>query len=271
MLKNTDLSTAIDSYLNTDEGKAGIVSAVEGKFVTADDLGGYVTTAKLTQEISAVDSKISLEAEYGSGTIGSHVRAMLTLFSNTDSSEIKLEADAIDLSGYVTIKSLAEPNSSTEIDGSNIKTSSITADKLKVGTLSAGSVLLNSETRSTTVLRSDELAGNLTVYLGIEEEYKDGDMELAQYLRIYGTEIYFQEPGIGEAITNTLVVNTYHKIVFPYDGRWSLGGKIRSSDTPYYFNEIYGKYFCFDDDSYIRVYNGRLQYVDADGNKVYIT
>lgn len=106
MPRDTDLSTAVESYLNTQEGKASITSAVEGKFVEVSSGSTITTTTAIEQLIQktekGIESKISLSASYGSGTIGSNVRALLTLFANADSSSIRLSANALDLTATET-------------------------------------------------------------------------------------------------------------------------------------------------------------------------
>lgn len=106
MLRGTDLSTAVESYLNTQEGKASITSAVEGKFVEVSSGSTITTTTAIEQLIQkteeGIESQISLSASYGSGTIGSNVRALLTLFANADSSSIRLSANALDLTATET-------------------------------------------------------------------------------------------------------------------------------------------------------------------------
>lgn len=52
-LKTKDLWTYIDSYLSTDEGIASINAAVGGKFVTQDDLTGFVTDTELGYAVDA--------------------------------------------------------------------------------------------------------------------------------------------------------------------------------------------------------------------------
>lgn len=112
MLRDTDLSTAVESYLNTQEGKASITSAVEGKFVEVSSGSTITTTTAIEQLIQktekGIESKISLSASYGSGTIGSNVRALLTLFANADSSSIRLSANALDLTATETAGSTSE-------------------------------------------------------------------------------------------------------------------------------------------------------------------
>lgn len=117
MLRDTDLTTAVESYLNTQEGKASITSAVEGKFVEVSSGSSITTTTAIEQLIQktekGIESKISLSASYGSGTIGSNVRALLTLFANADSSSIRLSANALDLTATETAGSTSEVSAGT--------------------------------------------------------------------------------------------------------------------------------------------------------------
>lgn len=117
MLRDTDLSTAVESYLNTQEGKASITSAVKGKFVEVSSGSTITTTTAIEQLIlkteKGIESKISLSASYGSGTIGSNVRALLTLFANADSSSIRLSANALDLTATETAGSTSEVSAGT--------------------------------------------------------------------------------------------------------------------------------------------------------------
>lgn len=113
MLRATDLSTAVESYLNTQEGKASITSAVDGKFVAVEDGSEITSTAKIEQLVQQteddIESQISITAGVGKGTIGSNVQAMLKLFSNKDSSSISLAANALTLTA-------------TESSGSSVET-----------------------------------------------------------------------------------------------------------------------------------------------------
>lgn len=101
MLRTTDLYTSISSYLNTQEGKASITSAVGGEFVKISDGSSLTATNEIEQLVQntedGINNKISLTAGVGKGTIGSNVQAMLTLFANADSSNISLAANAIKL------------------------------------------------------------------------------------------------------------------------------------------------------------------------------
>lgn len=123
MLRTADLSTAVESYLNTQEGKASITSAVEGKFVEVSD-GSTLTTSNQIQQLietteKGINTKISLTAGVGKGTIGSNVQAMLTLFANADSSSISLSANALDLTATETTGGSTQEDIGTESDYPN--------------------------------------------------------------------------------------------------------------------------------------------------------
>lgn len=132
MLRDTDLSTAVESYLNTQEGKASITSAVEGKFVEVSSGSTITTTTAIEQLIQktekGIESKISLSASYGSGTIGSNVRALLTLFANADSSSIRLSANALDLTATETAGSTSAEEVGTYAQHPNVDGIPVTPD-----------------------------------------------------------------------------------------------------------------------------------------------
>lgn len=132
MPRDTDLSTAVESYLNTQEGKASITSAVEGKFVEVSSGSTITTTTAIEQLIQktekGIESKISLSASYGSGTIGSNVRALLTLFANADSSSIRLSANALDLTATETAGSTSTEEVGTYAQHPNVDGIPVTPD-----------------------------------------------------------------------------------------------------------------------------------------------
>ena len=51
--KKSDASASIDTYINSDEGKASIVASLSGTYVTSDDLTGYVEKTELSAEVGA--------------------------------------------------------------------------------------------------------------------------------------------------------------------------------------------------------------------------
>ena len=269
MLKTTDLSTAIDSYLKTDEGKAGILSAVEGKYVTSDTLEKYALKTAVQQEINSVNAKISLTAEYGSGTIGSNVRAMLTLFAYADSSEIKLKADAIDLTGYVTFNALTTEGATT-INGANV-----TTDKLYVRKI-YGTKAEDADYEDIAIISS---AGrNIAIGNG-------GTTGFATNLTIWANNISFASKNYTDTNTEYLVISTvdtkepidnisykYPCCIYPYNSNgsnsnWDIGNE----DFP--FAGIYVDYgmYLYDltNEAWTRLYvsGGNLYWRDWDDTR----
>lgn len=51
--KKSDVSASVDTYINSDEGKASIVASLSGTYVTSDDLNGYVEKTELSAEVGA--------------------------------------------------------------------------------------------------------------------------------------------------------------------------------------------------------------------------
>ncbi len=55
--KKSDVSASVDTYINSDEGKASIVASLSGTYVTSDDLTGFVEKTELSAEVGAyIDS-----------------------------------------------------------------------------------------------------------------------------------------------------------------------------------------------------------------------
>lgn len=86
---------------------------------------------EVEKEVEGLSSAISVNADKISWVVSSGTSA--SDFTLTDRA-IKLVSDTIDLTGFVTFNSLATPGQ-TVIDGGNIKTNSISADKINVSNL----------------------------------------------------------------------------------------------------------------------------------------
>ena len=177
------LNTSIGQYIDTTAGKAKIVSACSGEFVTESDLSGYAKTSALAtieQSISDVAAEISLTASYGSGSIGSNVRALLTLVTNADSSSIKLKADAIEIDGSLYLKAsdyLA--SGTTTIKGSKIQTSDLYIQQLRT---TAGKFIIDYSGSTLS------LGGGTTYSSGSFASFSYVDIMVSSGIRIgYGT------------------------------------------------------------------------------------
>ena len=132
----TKLDTNIAQYIDSTTGKAKIVSACSGTYAKTSDLTGYATktavSTEISQEISEVEGEISLTANYGSGTIGSNVRALLQLVTNADSSTIKIKGDKVEIDGDLYLKSSDFlVAGTTTIKGSKISTTDLHIQQLR--------------------------------------------------------------------------------------------------------------------------------------------
>ena len=178
--KKTELSSDIGTYLDTAAGTAKIVAACSATYLTkgaaADQYETITAAAQIAQEVSTVQSKISLSASYGSGTIGSNVRALLQLVSNADTSSIEIKADKINFSGVTTFLRPGDNISKltnnagyqtsanvTTIIGNTITTGYIEALNIRVGAAQiTGKLTANQIDANNIVATGVTLTGNIT-------------------------------------------------------------------------------------------------------------
>lgn len=165
----TTLNTSIAQYIDSSTGTAKIVSACAGTYAKQTDLSGYAKVSAVTsveQSVSNVESKISLTASYGSGTIGSNVRALLTLVTNADSSSIKLKASAVEIDGTVYMKtSDYVASGTTMIRGAKIQTSDLYIEQLRT---SAGKVILDYSGSTVSVGSGSSSSGSFATMSNID-------------------------------------------------------------------------------------------------------
>ena len=125
--KKAELSTDISTYIDSTAGTAKIVSACSATYLSKTDAADTYETitavAQISQSVSDVQSEISLSADFGSGTVGSNVRALLQLVSNADTSSIEIKADKINFTGVTTFVRPGD-NISTLNNNSGYQTSS---------------------------------------------------------------------------------------------------------------------------------------------------
>jgi hypothetical protein len=93
--------------------------------------------ASLTQKTNEQDAEISFAVEHvgyaeeAANEAKENVSngAYIVARVNEDGSTVKIKADKLELSGYATFSSLSEPGK-TEIDGANLKTGTVVADRI---------------------------------------------------------------------------------------------------------------------------------------------
>lgn len=127
MLANYTTTDNVNSLINN--AKSGIVSEAQKDMATISMLSSYTTTSQVNSLISSASSGIISKAQDGMATTemisavtdryGDITAASIVAAVNDSSSSVKISADKVDISGFVTISDLETPGS-VEIYGNNI-------------------------------------------------------------------------------------------------------------------------------------------------------
>lgn len=225
---------------------------------------------EISQSVTNLTAEIDLTAAYGSGTIGSNVRALLQLVANADSSTIKIQADKIDFNGFTTFVRPSDlgSNGTTAIDGGRITTGQISADRIDVSSLKVRNVYYYDGSNYFLML-TGELFGsgqipNTITHIGpkdIDASYTQDSITITtiQYTNIYGTEIRFGAGGSDLRYnSDALLIDTHgQKITGASASEWDIGAE------NYPFANIYGNSYHF-----LNSWNPRLE-VSSSGNNLY--
>lgn len=225
---------------------------------------------EISQSVTNLTAEIDLTAAYGSGTIGSNVRALLQLVANADSSTIKIQADKIDFNGFTTFVRPSDlgSNGTTAIDGGRITTGQISADRIDVSSLKVRNVYYYDGSNYFLML-TGELFGsgqipNTITHIGpkdIDASYTQDSITITtiQYTNIYGTEIRFGAGGSDLRYnSDALLIDTHgQKITGASASEWDIGAE------NYPFANIYGNSYHF-----LNSWNPRLE-VSSSGNDLY--
>ncbi|MCL2518017.1 MAG: phage tail protein [Oscillospiraceae bacterium] len=201
-LLTSNLDTSIGQYIDGTTGTAKIVLAATGTFQKISDMGGYVTTTTLntsigqyidgttgtakiisavsgtyetktnvsaiSQTVTSHTASINLVVGAGKlvGTSGAVSASVIVTAINGASSTVKITADHVDISGLVKISDLSG-NGTTTINGANIKTGTISADRIDATTLRVRTIFSEN---GDMVFKSYGATGNYTsaVYIGGE-------------------------------------------------------------------------------------------------------
>lgn len=228
----SQLDTEIGQYIDGQEGTAKIISAASGTYQTIAGMSDYATTqavsTAITQAVNPVAAQIDMTAAYGSGTIGSEVRALLQLVANPDSSQIMLKASKITLDGDLHVQKVFY------YDGSNYY-----------------------------LMLTGQMESEATItHVGPKDiDPNETGVQIAQRTFIYGTQIIF---GIGSRNLLTdndslLIIPSTHRIVPNADEVWTLG--TNSS----IFSAVFSRYYYFHDGTYLYTAAGgtRLYWHDS--------
>ena len=115
---------------------AGALEAEVASLVSVQTAHGE-SIAEISQTASTLGSEVLIAAEKAVNAEENANEAMQSVKNgayiiarvNDDGSLVKIKADKLELSGYVTLVALSEPGK-TEIDGANLKTGTVIADRI---------------------------------------------------------------------------------------------------------------------------------------------
>lgn len=272
----SELDASIGSYIDGQTGKAKIISACSATYQTITGMSSYYTkteaNTQISQAVSPIQSEISLSASYGSGTIGSNVRALLQLVSNADSSSIQIQASKINFTGFTTFLRPSDvgENGSTTIDGGRITTGTISADRIDVNDIKVKNIWNYDGDKL--IQTSDLERGSLSIGL-TRDSWAEADNSTAAYreISVYASRFRFLSPYSTNKFN--LCIDFQHGEIYPYTltssfGLWALG----ANTTP--FESFYGMRYYLGGTNYWGDYlfgylqmipGGGLDYVDENG------
>ena len=239
----TGLNTSIGQYIDSSTGSAKVVSACSGTYQTTAGMSSYYTKTQtdteISQAVSPVEAKISLTAAYGSGTIGSNVRALLQLVANADSSTIKIQADKIDFTGFTTFLRASDVGSggSTTIDGGRITTGTISADRIDTDSL-----------KLRALYGSGSSWGNVALLFSSSDDLYIGQSMSSSSTNVDMIKMRANTINIGRSDTSQLLIDNANKVI--RHNYTSGTANIDLGDSNHYFNGVYTKELYCGDSSY---------------------
>ena len=229
---------------------------------------------RVRQEFKAADGKLLSTIETIGGTLSSVSQTANKInwlvksgtsesdFTMTDRA-VKLVSDRIDLSGYVTVSALGTAGKTT-INGANITTGKISADRIDVSTLKFNKLYAGS---SFNVAITS--SGTETLYIG-----GDGTWNY-KYLNVFADTIQFKQFSSGS--TSMLVMDVGSRCLRPNADRfWDLGNVLYGFGTLYIEDVLCrnGTGNCGSDtypfsEGFIKkLYLGKNCYLTADGTSL---
>ena len=221
--------SGFDLRISNAEGSVAALSlTVDGYSTRIENVEGELAEMSLT--LNGFNTRIS-DAEGRISTVSQTADKVNWLIkSGTSSSDftmtdraVSLVAEQIDLTGYVTISSL-RTEGSTVINGSNITTGTISADRIDSSTLKLSRLYAGSS-----VNVAITSSGTESLYIG-----GDGTWNY-KYLKIFADTIQFMQFSAG--ITSMLVMDLGDSSLYPNaDGSWDLGSILYGFGTLYIRN-----------------------------------
>lgn len=253
---DTNSNTPIDVSLTVPEGK----STVSFKFRKDGSVhaeGDYFKIMPLTGEFVTASEASSL-IEQRVDALGASLK--LSVSNGEKSSTISLTKDGVSLSsqtiqftGQVVFKSDLSTAGSTSIDGANITTGKISADRIDVGELSTKKVLFDDDDYNYNIISSEIISqNNAVVTVGLTDYLKASNF--GQYLNLYGTQIYMIHTGYdlaaGDSDSYSLKFDMENRQIISGSSSWSIG-YFENSDDNDSFGDAYFDYLYAD-----RIYCG---------------
>lgn len=164
------------------------------------------------------------------------------------SDDVEVSSVSITFMGLVTFNSLSTSGATT-INGDNIKTGLISADRIDVSTLAVEQVYFKNE-HETLVLTSNKPGGSaLEVNVGAQSAN-----ERTTYLNLIGEYVTM----VGEKGRTyedaEVFINISNHQVYMYGGDWGIGS------TGYPLGKVFSRKYYFDDDTYLYSDGGDLCY-----------
>ena len=232
----SELNTKIGEYIDGETGTAKIISAVSGTYQTIAGMSDYATTTALgqiTQRVTDAEAAIDMEASYGSGSIGSNVRALLQLVANPDSSQIMLKASKITIDGDLYVQKVYYYDNNAYY----------------------------------TILTANISNNNTITHVGP----KDISNSYQQLTILYGTQVFSMQ-GAQSSYNNALVIDNYARDIHPFvDSKWDLGNTDYSFRKAYIGDTVYIWDSTNSGWGELTVNRGHLTWYDGAGNPTDLT
>lgn len=214
------------------------IMPLTGEFVTEAEM-----SSRITQEVNALGASLKLSVSNGekSSTISLTKDGVL------------LSSQTIQFTGQVVFKSDLSTAGSTSIDGANITTGKISADRIDVGELSTKKVLFDDDNYNYNIISSEIISeNNAVVTVGLTDYLKSSNF--GQYLNLYGTQIYMIHTGYdlaaGDSDSYSLKFDMANRRIISGSSSWSIG-YFENSDDNDSFGDAYFDYLYAD-----RIYCG---------------
>lgn len=230
----SSLDASITAHINTQAGIAEVTSAVSATYQRKDAMGNYVQNSQLnnsiTQYVNSSTGKNAIVASVSGSFAGKSYESRVEVseskigwliksgtsasnFTMTDRA-IQLTAGSIDLTGYVTFNSLTNQGA-TSINGSNITTGTISADRINASSLKIERIY--SPNTDNAIIYCEKYGSIYDqLHIGSDRTYAQ-----IKYINIQATN----EVTIGYYDgMNSIVFDTATKVAYPSTGNgWKLG------------------------------------------------